>query len=188
MIDGDGLTTSTQISNAAKATISGLEVELDAYVTDALHVRAALGLLDSKYDSFVEYNPDTGEFDDVRDERNFRYAPDFCFVLGGDYTIMLESGELVFGGNVKATDDFTTSPKIDPLGLDRDIIDDYTQLDLSVTYHRDLRNGNLLSVAVWGNDVTHGDGRLFRTLDADNYWFGSQTPGRTYALNVTWGF
>jgi hypothetical protein len=41
---------------------------------------------------------------------------------------------------------------------------------------------------VWGNDVTHGDGRLFRTLDADNYWFGSQMPGRTYALNVTWGF
>ena len=188
VIDGDGLTTSTQISNAAKATINGLEVELDAYVTDALHIRAALGLMDSKYDSFEEFNPETGEFDDVRAFRNFRYAPDYSFVLGGDYTINLAAGELVFGGNIKATDKFTTSPKIDPLGLDRDIIDDYTQLDLSITYHRQMRNGNLLSVAVWGNDVTHGDGRLFRTLDADNYWFGSQMPGRTYALNVTWGF
>jgi iron complex outermembrane receptor protein len=188
VIDADGLTTNTQISNAAKATINGLEVELDALVTDALHIRAALGLLDSKYDSFDEFNPDTGEFDDVRAERNFRYAPDYSFTLGGDYTINLESGQLVFGANVKATDKFTSSPKIDPLGLNRDIIDDYTQLDLSVTYDRPMRNGNLLSVAVWGNDVTHSDGRLFRTLDATNYWFGSQEPGRTWGANVTWGF
>jgi iron complex outermembrane receptor protein len=188
VIDADGFTTNTQISNAADATISGLEVELDAYATEALHIRAALGLLDSKYDEFTELNPATGEFEDVRAQRNFRYAPDLTFTVGGEYTFYLGTGELVFGGNVKYTDEFTVSPKIDPLGLDRDIIDDYTTLDLSVTYLLDMRDGKSFSISLYGDDVTNGGGRLFRTLDATNYWFGSQEPGRTYSLTATYQF
>lgn len=188
VIDADGFTTNTQISNAAKATISGLEVELDAFVTDALHLRGALGLLDSKYDELTELNPITGEFEDVRDQRNFRYAPDLTFTLGGEYTLYLETGELIFGGNVKYTDEFTTSPKIDPLGLDRDIIADYTTLDVSLTYYLEMRDDRSFSVSLYGDDVTNGGGRLFRTLDATNYWFGSQEPGRTYSLTATYQF
>jgi iron complex outermembrane receptor protein len=188
VIDADGFTTSTQITNAAKATINGLEVELDAFVTPAFEVRAALGLLDADYDEFNETNPVTGELEDVRAFRNFRYAPDVSFLVGGQYTVNLDKGELMFGGNVKYTDDFTTSPKIDPLGLDRDIIDDYTTVDLSITYRTDLRNGGSFLVALYGDNVTHGDGRLFRTLDATNYWFGSQEPGRTWGVTVTYDF
>jgi iron complex outermembrane receptor protein len=188
VIDADGFTTNTQISNAAKATINGFEVDLNAFVTPEFEIRAALGLLDTKYDEFNEINPVTGELEDVRAIRNFRYAPDVSFLVGGLYTLYLNKGELVFGGNVKYTDDFTTSPKIDPLGLDRDIIDDYTSVDLSITYRTDLRNGGSFLVALYGDDVTHGDGRLFRTLDATNYWFGSQEPGRTWGVTVTYDF
>jgi iron complex outermembrane receptor protein len=188
VVDADGLTTSTQITNAAEATINGLEVELNAYVTDALEIRAALGLLDSKYDEFTELNPETGEFEDVRAQRNLRYAPDYTFTVGGLYTFELSTGRLVFGANVKATDNFTTSPKIDPLGLNRDIIDDWTTLDLSVTYQLDMANGNLFSVALFGDNVTNRDRRLSRTLDAPNYWFGSQEPGRIWSVTAAYEF
>lgn len=183
-----GLSTNTQVSNASKATISGLEVELDAIVTDNLRVRAALGLLDAKYDQFREKNPATGQLEDVRAQRNFRYAPEYSASLGVDYTWPMASGALTLGAVYKATDEFTTSPKVDPLGLDRDIIDAYETLDLSLTYRHNLASGNTLTLSLSGDDVTHADGRLFRTLDAGNYWFGDQEPGRTWLVQMQYDF
>ena len=45
------------VQNAGAATISGLEVEIQAQVSDALYIRANAGLLDAEYDEFSFMSP-----------------------------------------------------------------------------------------------------------------------------------
>ena len=181
--------TNTQNENAGEATIKGLEIELEAYPSDALHVRAAAGFIDAEYDRFAGVNATTGEIEDLRPLRNFTYTPEYTIGVGADYRWDMAQGEMILSGYVKATDEFTTNVVVDSLAMGRDTIDSYTTVDLALTYLRDLGDGKSFSLSLSGDDIGHSDGRIFRTLEAGtNYYFGDQEPGRTWKLQMDYRF
>jgi outer membrane receptor protein involved in Fe transport len=67
------------IGNAAEGTNTGVELEVDYAVTDALSLFGALGLLDTEFDDFVN---DNGEDLSGRQQA---HAPRYQFHAGGEY-------------------------------------------------------------------------------------------------------
>ena len=81
---------SITVFNAASATMKGVELELQALLSDRLMVRANIGYLDAKYDEFTYIGPDglvdLSGFD-------FRRAPDFTGSVDATYQWQLGDGE-----------------------------------------------------------------------------------------------
>lgn len=175
------VSTSTFVENAASADIKGFELELYYNPTERFRIRSALGILDAAYADYTVN--DNGVDVSLLDSRNYRFAPDMTFNVGGDYTIPLASGELIFSSNFKHTDEFHVTPAIDTSGANRDLIDSYSTLDMSLTYVTDR-----YTLSVYGNDITHEEGRLFRKFDAGAFWFGDQEVGRTFGANLSFTF
>jgi iron complex outermembrane receptor protein len=84
--------------NAAKATIKGVELTLDAHLTTALHLTAAATYLDTEYDSLQSFDPlypelgtpvPGGGLLPVRDlsGNQLAGAPQWQYNVSGDYTI-----------------------------------------------------------------------------------------------------
>lgn len=173
--------TETTVQNAASARMNGAEAEIMVLPTPNLTLRSAIGYLDGEYTSFLIGGVD------VKDQRNFRYAPDWSISVGGDYRwpIAATDGEVVFAANYKWTDDFTTSPVADPLGLGRDTIDAYGEFDASISYEGQLGStGGTYKVTAFVKDAFHDSGRILRKLDAGVFWFGDQEPGRTWGIEL----
>lgn len=80
-LEGTGGAAST-VDNAGAATVQGLEVELMAQLTDSLRIGANYGYLDTTYDEFTELGQD------VRDQKDFPYAPEGSASVDVDWTVM----------------------------------------------------------------------------------------------------
>ncbi len=78
----------TVTSNAASATISGLEAELTALPTDRLELGASLGLLSAEYDEFLGFDGT-----DKSDEK-FDDVPEMTYSLSATYTVEFVAGAL----------------------------------------------------------------------------------------------
>lgn len=63
-------------TNAGKASMQGLELELTALITDAFSITANLGYLDAEYDEFITASG--GKLVDVSSEREMINAPRSC--------------------------------------------------------------------------------------------------------------
>ncbi|HEX5362255.1 MAG TPA: TonB-dependent receptor [Fluviicoccus sp.] len=83
----------SQLRNAASGKATGAEVELEALATSRLHIRGALGWLDTTFEDFKDSN---GNYSGNR----FVRSPEFSGVLNLDYKLPLPSGAAV----VLATD------------------------------------------------------------------------------------
>lgn len=80
-LEGTGGAAST-VDNAGAATITGIEVELVAQLTDSLRLGANFGALDAEYDEFIELGQN------VKDAKDFPYAPDNTMSIDLDWTII----------------------------------------------------------------------------------------------------
>jgi len=103
----DPVTNQTVLQNAASATIYGGEFELVARPVPQLNLRANLGLLHARFDSFpnaiVQVPIATGGNNAVFQDasgRNMLRVPDYNASLGADYTADVGSGSITFAGNV----------------------------------------------------------------------------------------
>lgn len=177
--------TETTVSNAASATVDGVELEVQAAVTPNLQLRSAIGWLDAGFDEFKELGQD------IKSERNYSYAPEWTASVGAEYYYPLDriGGELVFGANYKWTDDFATDPikdPQDPPGVNRAVIDNYGEFDTSVTYQRPMGGTQQIRISAFVHDAFHSDGRIFRVTNAGPWVFGDQEPGRTWGLEFTY--
>lgn len=95
----------TALTNGAKGTVKGAELELEAQPTDFLHLRAAVSFLDTEYTDFKNTNPNTGVVTGDYSGNSFVRSPRNVVALGADYTFPLEiSGKLVAGGDVSFRD------------------------------------------------------------------------------------
>ncbi|MCL2915508.1 TonB-dependent receptor [Shewanella corallii] len=176
----DQPSTTSFVENAAKATITGLELESQLQVTEDFRLKAAAGYLDAEYDSYVIPGPGNTPVD-VTSERHYRYAPEYTFALGAEYYVDLSDwGELAFIANYKHTAEFWVTPQFDLTGNGRDQIDSYNQLDLSINYD----SGSNYRISLFVDNVTNADGRLFRKFDAGSFVFGDKEVGRTYGINL----
>lgn len=176
------LATETIVQNAASATVSGVELEMQAMLGNNLQLRSAIGYLDAEFDEFLN---EAGE--DIQDQRNFSYTPEWTISVGGDYYIPIErlGAEVVITANYKWTDEYATDPIVDPLGLEREIIDDYGEFDFSVTYDKTTAADNSYQISAFVQDAFNDEGRIFRVTNAGPWVFGDQEPGRTWGVELT---
>ena len=77
------------ISNATAGQSYGLEAELNWSLGEAFEVYASLGLMDSRFDDFLNFShvdadPESGQPFDL-DGRDLPHAPNYMFALGGVY-------------------------------------------------------------------------------------------------------
>ena len=76
------------ISNATAGQSFGLEAEMNWRVSDTFHVDASLGLMDSRFDDFLNFShadadADSGKPFDL-DGRDLPHAPNYMVVFGGE--------------------------------------------------------------------------------------------------------
>ncbi|MDB5422088.1 MAG: hypothetical protein JWR59_2035, partial [Brevundimonas sp.] len=100
---GADLNIITTFTNAATATLKGLEAEFEWRITPAFTVSASGGYLDAGYDEFVDF---TG------DRSNEPWpAPKFTGSLSGRYAVSTQVGELAFQATYNYQDDLNLYPQ-----------------------------------------------------------------------------
>ena len=172
------------VQNAGAATISGLEVEVQAQVSDALYIRANAGFLDAEYDDFDTapcsiFDPNVGDgcTQDLGG-KPLQRAPDNQATLIFDYNRPL-GGNLALETSLGATytDEFSVSAS-----------DDFYSEDTHSMFARValLSPGNGWTVAARIDNITDEDAIVTRqptNLVGELVIGAIQTP-RTYSLQL----
>lgn len=95
----------SDIRNAGRATIKGIELEGLFQVTDTFLARGSLGLLDAEYGEFIEFGTD------VKDDRAFPHAPKSTWSLGFDWDAWTgDMGTLKISADANHTAKYFTYP------------------------------------------------------------------------------
>ncbi len=168
----------TVVTNASSATIQGVEVDVQAYITQNLSLRGNIGYLDTQYDGFG-YEALDGSTVDLSD-LEFRRAPDFTGSL--DATYEWDTA----GGNawVRAAYHFigehytnvTNSPELEN--------DAQHLVDASVNYA--MNNG--LQFSLFGRNLTDEDG-YSHGYDVAGLWsYAATRAPRTFGIEVQYSF
>ncbi|MBP7614940.1 MAG: TonB-dependent receptor [Steroidobacteraceae bacterium] len=137
------------VANAAEATISGMELEISALVTDAFSVNAAFGYTDAAYDEFAgqDVNGDGVPDPDLAEDLEFEKVPETTVFLGGNYVIDLPNAdELTLRASWNYTDKFYT----DTLNRPWLSQDGYGLYDASITY----AHGDVWQLSLWGKNLS----------------------------------
>lgn len=178
--------TETLVENAASAQTKGFELELLARPTPELTLRGAAAHLLADYRTFLVpdlANP--GQLQDITNLANFRRAPNWTVNGGFDYNRGLDARNSVnFAMNLAYVTSFTTSPRRDLTGLDRDTIPAHTTLDASLALIHLGDAFKRLRVAAYGRDLLNSGNRLNTTLDAGVFFFGALTPNRELGVEL----
>jgi iron complex outermembrane receptor protein len=178
----------TVTSNAASASISGLELELTALPTDRLELGASLGLLSAEYDEFNGFDgtdKSDEKFDDVP-EMTYSVSATYTIEFGADYMWM---NRLDYSwaddipsqqGNLKYFKDrgydaepITTFPATGNLNA-RSNLSFASGLDISI-YGRNLTDEYRYTSIILGQ----GPDFISRIVSA---------PGRNYGVEVSYNF
>jgi iron complex outermembrane receptor protein len=178
----------TVTSNAASASISGVELELTALPTDRLELGASLGLLSAEYDEFNGFDgtdKSDEKFDDVP-EMTYSVSATYTIEFGAEYTWM---NRLDYSwaddipsqqGNLKYFKDrgydaepITTFPATGNLNA-RSNLSFASGLDISI-YGRNLTDEYRYTSIILGQ----GPDFISRIVSA---------PGRNYGVEVSYNF
>ncbi|GAB5413935.1 MAG: TonB-dependent receptor [Congregibacter sp.] len=164
------------VFNAATATMQGIELEMQALVTEGLTVGANFGYLDSEYDEFT-FNDGFGIVDNSGLE--FRRAPEFTGALNATYEWEVAGGEAWVRGAYRIIDELFTE-QTNRAELANDV---QHYLDLSVNYSR---NGATFSL--FGRNLTDEDA-LAHGLNVSGLWsYASPVQPRTWGVEVVYNF
>ncbi|MCZ6832026.1 MAG: TonB-dependent receptor, partial [Gammaproteobacteria bacterium] len=164
------------VFNAADATMQGVELELQAIVTEGLHVRANVGYLDSEYDEFSFIGPN-GPVD--LSESDFRRAPEFTGSLDATYEWQVGGGEAWVRGSYH----FLGEHFVEQTNRAELENDDQHLLDASVNY---AIKG--FQVSLYGRNLTDEDGYA-HGLNVSGLWaYAIPRAPRTWGLEVIYTF
>lgn len=134
------------LTNAASATLKGVEVETVAQITSDWQVSANLGTIDSKYKDYTAANAATFA------GRQLKQAPKRQWGLGTSYRLPVGSDSVVFNANAKYVGDhyqnLATSELIKTSA--------YTLVDARVGYEA---KGGKWALALWGKNL--GDKKYY---------------------------
>lgn len=201
----------TFVTNAAEATIKGLELEIEARPVPELQLAASLAVLDATYDEFnTPYGrctPANAALDPANcagtvvagpriidaSGNTLNNAPDFKGTASARYFVPLPSGRIELFGQVAYQDEvYFNSPANDPVASQEAI----TLVDARVGWEND---SGALSVAAFGKNLTdeeyfHNIVQFTSTSDANRDIFavgnglGYAAAGRTWGLEVMYRF
>lgn len=164
------------VFNAATATMQGLELEVQALVTEGLTVRANFGYLDSEYDEFV-FDSGFGIVDNSG--LDFRRAPEYTGSVDATYEWDMAGGEAWIRGSYQVIDDLFTEQ------TNRAELANNTQhiVNLSVNY-----KVNNLTMGLFGRNLTQEDAYA-HGLNVSGLWsYAIPKPPRTWGVEVTYNF
>lgn len=183
-----GTATETVVQNAASATISGVELEVQWAVTQDFNLRGAFGYLDASFDEFFVRDLTTGAQVDVADQRLIRRAPKYTASVVADYTISLgDANALRLNGSYSWQDDFSAGLVRDQ--FNRHLIEAYGQADFNVTFDHEAANGRSFRITGFIKDAfADKDARIGATLDAGVFAFAVPVPTKTYGLEFAASF
>jgi iron complex outermembrane receptor protein len=164
------------VFNAANATMQGLELELQAIVTEGLSLRANLGYLDSEYDDFT-YNDGFGIVDNSGLE--FRRAPEFTGSVDATYEWDVASGTAWVRGSYR----FLGEHFIEQTNRPELANDDQHIVDLSINY-----SVNDVTLSLFGRNLTEEDGWA-HGLNVSGLWaYASPRAPRTWGAEIVYNF
>lgn len=192
--------TSTFVANAASATVEGFEAEIKYLVQDNWLVGMDIGLLDAKFDNYID--PNGGGFGTgiPFDKSGFEFvrAPELTFNLNTSYTVERGADRLIFAADYSYKDDYYIgATTISYWNNNPALVDAYGILNASMTYETDN-----MSISFFGKNLT--DDRYFtHVLEIVNYGsdangaavladpntapfltFGTISPSRTFGLRM----
>ncbi len=166
----------TLVANASTAIMQGIELDVTWLATEALSLRANLGLLDAKYDKF-QFRNAAG----LQDLSNLelRRAPDVTATLSATYEWTIGNGRAwtVLGYHYMSEYevDFANKPELtnDAQGL------------LSASFNYEI---GPLQVSAFGHNLTDEDGYTIG-FDVAGLWsYAATRPPRTYGMEVSYTF
>ncbi|MGV3480855.1 MAG: TonB-dependent receptor domain-containing protein [Sphingobium sp.] len=184
---GTGGAASTTV-NAAKATYTGIEAELQALVTTGLTVEASVGYTDRKYKKFLFVDPVTGVVGDISDIAKFQYSAATTANLGVQYETPV--GDL---GKLSARADWTYRSKIywHPVNPFNEEIADKGAglLSARLTLSEIALGGSQASISLWGKNLTKKD-YLLSGIDFGSLGFAGVMYGdpRSYGVELALKF
>lgn len=168
----------TDVFNAGKARIQGVEMELTAKPTSGLTISANYAYLDAKYQQIID--PDTKA--DITSSYSFIEAPKHTLTLGGEYIF----GETPIGTLTANVDYFMQSKKNTATGDARYMIGDYGLLNARVTLSELPIGGGDWRLSAFGRNLTDKAYYVTHfTAGAPGAIFGER---RTYGLELTFEY
>lgn len=166
----------TVVVNAADATMQGIELEVKAYLSEGLIVRANLGYFDSEYDKF-SFVGLAGPVD--LSGLDFRRAPELNATLDVTYEWEVAGGQAW----VRGAYHFLGEHFIDQSNAPELENDDQHLVDLSINYAI-----NNFQVSLYGRNVTDEDGYA-HGFDVSGLWaYAIPRAPRTWGLEVIYSF
>jgi iron complex outermembrane receptor protein len=169
----------TAETNAATATIEGLEAEATAIIASGLRVHASAAYTDAHYDSFPDTDSTTGLPID-RSHEPFS-VPKWTWSLGGSYTQPTAIGDL----SLELDYSWKSPVNVVPAGTllaQQNTQGSYGLLDARATWHL---NAQGLDVALFGKNLTGktfiDQGFAAESAGFDIVYLG---PPRTYGVEV----
>lgn len=173
------------IYNGAQARTYGLEMELDAQVTNQLHLSAGYTYLDAKFTSFPNAVINTpNAAGGVRQVigsakgNSLPNAPKSVFTAGASYAIDLGANKLTLNGNFYHNSGFAAEP------------DNFRRQSSYQLYNAsiDLTIADRWSVSLWGKNLSNEAVDLFPSVNGLGGGLGvprsSYAPPRTYGVTV----
>lgn len=176
----------SDVRNAGRATIKGLEIEGLLQASEDFLLRANLGLLDPEYDEFIEFGMD------VSDDRAFPQAPDMTFSFGFDWDMISGSwGDLTLTGDANHSAEYYTFPYAlspqSPQPASNTEAPARTLFDARLAWSNIPVVGQDVEIAIWGKNLTNEE-YLANFIDFGP-GFGGMTngyygPPRTYGITL----
>ncbi len=178
VVGTDGFQT---VSNAAQASIKGIELETAWLITDGLLLQANMGYLDAELQNFVNPRGGAGGAPSVIDGTRIPYIPKWQRELHLTYDIPMGAGSLTlrgsyrYVGNVESTDDNLGFPG-----------SSYEEYDASLAYSPD---SGAWRVALFGKNLTDNIESSLITNAANPGWILNQArnPAR-YGIELLMEF
>jgi iron complex outermembrane receptor protein len=167
----------TVVANASSATIQGVEIDMQVFVSENLSLRANVGYLDTEYDDF-EYQALDGSTVDLSD-REFRRAPDWTATLDTTYQWDMAGGTAWVRGAYHFLGEHYTSVENSP-ELEND---DQHLVDASINFSK-----NAFTFSIFGRNLTDEDGYIHGYNVATLWSYAATRPPRTYGAELVYNF
>jgi len=164
----------SQINNAGEATVTGVEVEAVAAVSDQLTLFANYGYLDAEYDSFISYGYE------VKDTALFPYSPENTWSVGAQYSHQALSARVDYS----FVDDHDLY--YDQGSAATTSVADYALLNARISWEVSAAN-NVITLSMWGKNLTDEEYYIngIPLGEVGLNYFGNP---RTAGVDVSWQF
>lgn len=172
----------TELNNAAKATIQGLDIEMSALLRESLQLDVGISLLDATFDEFLS-SLDGEEFD--ASGNHLPEAPEFTANVGIEYT---HPAEVMHGYISLRADYFYSDEKyFDQYERDNATQESFELVNARIAY---VSTDESWELALFGKNLTD---ELVITKSLPFGLIGNSalrdlTPPRTYGASITYNF